>query len=453
MRIKNSGIHNNINTHLPIVKHSNDATEPCYLILARISKIDDILEKIDIGMIRGIISTAENLQQFHNKNIALIAHDNPGLLWSELCHQQFPLLSQNSIAVTGTSGKTSTTWFIYNMLLHMNKNAMLIGSIGIFQNGVRIADTINATPDSYILHKYTHDFLQQNGSDSFCIYETSSIALEQNRIANIAPKVGVWINLSHDHLDYHHTMEKYHECKLMLGNITEEFFVHKSIEQNKYQKYGEQLISAEQKDKLIIKAKFNQKIYEISADIFGLFQANNIISAIVALQKFFPVDEIIQHANKLTAPAGRMQKVGKFVIDHSHKPEALRSALLSIRECMKAEPLAGKVWIIAGCGGNRDATKRPIMGAIMEELSDIAIITNDNPRNEDPAEIAKQVSSGFVKKEPITILNREEAIEYAHKHMQPNDLCLIAGKGNETYQEFENGRKVYFSDLEVAERL
>lgn len=470
------------NITLPIIKHSAQAKEPCYIIIARLTRTEPIIAKTNEGIIKGIIGPAEVLEYFkknlanthiypfndtHSRvealetskqlkadtKIALIECDEPTLLWSYICYKRNPNLPANRICITGTNGKTSTSWFIYQLLCFMKRDAMLIGSIGIFENGKKISNVDNTTPDAEIIHEYANVFAQKfpNG---FLILETSSIALHQHRAAFIKPQVSIWTNFSHEHLDYHKTLDEYKKSKMQLGAMSQKFFIHNLVEQNEYEKYGTQLIKATQKENLEIELLIDATNIKVSCGIFGTFQAQNILSAIIALKEYVDLNEIIPNLDKLTAPAGRMQKIyhnnRTILIDNAHKQEALKHALDAINECKKPD---SKTLVVCGCGGDRDKQKRPVMGRIMQELANIAIITSDNPRSEDASTIAQEMLNGCVPTNlPQIIIDRKEAIKAAIEAMNEHDILLIAGKGEETEQVFAD-HAIEFNDYEVAQEL
>jgi len=468
------------NITLPIIKHSFQAKEACYIIIARLTRTEPIIAKINEGIIKGIIAPIDVIEYF-KKNLAntqiynlnnmpmetledskqlksdtktlLIECDEPTLLWSYICYKHNPNLPANRICITGTNGKTSTSWFIYQLLCFMNLDAMLIGSIGIFENGKKICDVDNTTPDAEIIHKHADAFTKKS-PNGFLILETSSIALHQHRAAFIKPQISIWTNFSHEHLDYHKTLDEYKKSKMELGKMSEKFFIHNSIEQNQYEKYGHQLINATQKENLEIELLIDGTNIKFSCDIFGIFQAQNILSAIIALKEYADLSQITANLHKLTAPAGRMQKFSHnnrtILIDNAHKQEALKHALEAINQCKKP---GAKTLVVCGCGGDRDKQKRPIMGRIMQELADIAIITSDNPRSENAATIAQEMLDGCLSKNlPQVIIDRKEAIETAIEAMSERDILLIAGKGEETQQVFAD-HTIEFNDFEIAKEL
>lgn len=451
-------------SQLPIVKHSDHANQPCLLIITNVKNLDAIIAKKNF--IKGIISHKENACYFDSYDFEFIECDDPANAWSFLCKQNFPLAPQFQIGITGTNGKTSTTYFTYQILYALSKkhglNVILINSLGVFANGSKIANTNNTTPDSYIIHKSIHEFCSQHGVENcFLVIEVSSIGIQQKRIEYLNLDVAIWTNFSQEHIDYHKTMENYFNEKKKLSKMAKEFWVHNSIEIDdaSCKKYGDELKNVLQKKQLHIEYQFdNTPAKTISLDIFGKFQAQNLLSSIVALRKFFNLDQIFEAIKQypLKAPAGRMEiaptKIGTVIIDNSHKPVALQSALESIRESVED---SSKIIVVCGCGGNRDQIKRPMIGKIMQEFSDLAIITNDNPRYENPIEIIQQIQSGtsMNAKTPVMIIpDRKTAIKTAMNMLGENDVCLIAGKGNETTIEI-NGEFFPFSDIEVVASL
>lgn len=444
-------------TSLPIIKHSKDAVEQSYLIVARLNDnlkfIENIKKTIQEGKIAGIIGTKEDIKNFQNDNIELIECSQPTLYWAFLCSKNYPASPEKKIAITGTSGKTSTTWFIYQILLALKQPVLLINSIGIFENENKLCDNLNSTPDSEIIHKACDSFVKKYGSNSFLICETTSIGIEQHRAAFLSFNIALFINFSHEHLDYHKTMDNYKTAKLKLGKIAQKFLVHNSIEQNQYNKYGHELLTSSNQHQIDI--EIDNKQYTIKNPLIGTLNHPNILNTMIALNEFFEIEEIIKHLNNITSPEGRGQIIKHqnktIVIDNAHKPDALETILKSLNTSIKNE---SKIIVVTGCGGNRDAEKRPIMGKIMQQYSNLAIITTDNPRNEDPLIIAQEMLAQIDhnQPEPKVILNRKEAIEYAIKQMQENDILLVAGKGNEEYQIIKD-EKIPFNDYKIVEEI
>lgn len=446
-----------------ITKHTKYIEHPCYVLISSLQNKEKLIQELfqKLELIKGIISTKEIIEELSNslKDLTIfIECENPTLAWAHLCKLNFPQTPEHIIGITGTSGKTSTTSFTHQLLRSMNQNVLLINTLGIFYNDEKIANTNNTTPDAFVLHKHLNEFTKQFGNNSFAILEISSIGVEQNRVKFIDFEVGLWNNFSPEHLDYHENMGNYFKAKNKFTTHCKNAFVHNSVIDpvtnfvHKNANYGSELINVTQNQTLEISLQMNvessiySKIFELSFEIFGIFQAENVLSAITSLKPFFSIEEIMSICKKiqLKTPVGRMEKVGNCIIDNSHKPEALKSALQSIA---KIKP--NRIIVVCGCGGNRDKIKRPIMGEIMQNFADIAIITSDNPRFENPIDIINDITSSMTNF--IIIENREDAIKYAISIMNDKDICLIAGKGSETSQEI-NGQSFPFSDKAIVQK-
>lgn len=410
---------------------------------------EKIKKSIETNHIIGIIGTKNEIKKYENYDIILLACDNPRKIWASLCKQKFPLEPAKKIAITGTNGKTSTTYFIHQILQNFGKNSILIGSNGIYENCKLIMKTPNTSPDPYIFNKALHSFTKKFGSNSYAVFEATSIALDQERLAFTAPDIGIWLNFSQDHLDYHKNMKKYWQTKANLGEICKKFLIHNSVpiigKINPYSTYGKELTKCLQKEKLKIEYDFGKK-YEVEVNMIGDFQAENLLAAILALKKLgFMEKEIMEKLTNLKSPEGRMEMVDNIAIDFAHTPDALEKSLKILR---KMKP--NRLFCLFGAGGNRDTKKRKIMGEIAQKYADKIIITSDNPRNEDPLKIINEIAQNCPK--AIKIKNRKNAIKYLIQIIEKNDLCLVAGRGNEEFQ-IQNDRKIKFKDREIIENF
>lgn len=459
-----------------IVPHTNylneiEGKELPYLLLMNSKGIEAAKEKIKEKKLKGIISKRNILNELIEQIeldaldlIELIECKDPRKAWAYLSKQKFPNMPKNRIAITGTNGKTSTTHFIAQILKKLNKPCLLIGTSGVYENLELIETIDNTTPDAYIIHKHCDTFTKKYGEDGFVVFEATSIALDQSRIAYTQPNIGLFINISQDHLDYHKTMKEYIKSKLKLEELSEEFKVNKDVEEvikaqgnetdknhpeKKYEIYGDELIKIVEGEKLKIELQIENKTYEVECGILGNFQGENILSSIVALKKFIPVEKIMEHINTLIAPPGRMEIVRKnIIVDFAHTPDALEKVLKILNKQKTGD---SKIICVFGAGGNRDRTKRPIIGEILRKHADKAIITNDNPRNEDEMQIAQDIAEKVPEAE--IILDRRIAIEKCLREKRENDICLIAGRGSEEFQIFKNNKKIKFKDVEVIEEI
>ena len=303
--------------------------------------------------------------------------------------------------------------------------------------------------------------------------EASSHGLKQNRLDGLLFDVGIFTNLSHDHLDYHKNMKDYLNSKLYLfdklikkkGTIISETNIKqidriKKISNKKNlnlnlifdKKKGIELISHEYlNEKQILKIRFNKKKYEITLDLIGKIQIKNILMTILAAHKSgIEFKNIINVLHKIKSVEGRLEKIGaiknnsKVILDYAHTPAALELALLNIKEQFPKK----KIGLVFGCGGERDFKKRFIMGNIADKYSDKIYLTDDNPRNETPSKIRKDIKKGIKKNKIKEIPNRKKAIHEAIMNLNTGELLLVAGKGHEKNQDYGK-RKLFFSDKEV----
>ncbi|MCF7791371.1 MAG: UDP-N-acetylmuramoyl-L-alanyl-D-glutamate--2,6-diaminopimelate ligase [Victivallales bacterium] len=382
------------------------------------------------------------------------------------------------IGVTGTNGKTSTCFYIAQILIEMGIKTAVIGTTGY---GIpnKLREIQNTTPGPVELQKIFYE-LKKSGI-KVAVMEVSSHALAQQRVSSIKIDAAVYTNLTQDHLDYHIDIDRYANAKKMLFDLPSVKFVSINIDdgfgrklfyQLKEKKQNFILYSAKNTNfqvtgnyitaeniKLIMEGltfktilNKNESAY-IKTVLLGHFNVSNILAAISVLSLLgYDFNKVTQACNKLKAVPGRMQVIradsGKFpvsVVDYAHTPDALENALLALKkQCRK------RLICVFGCGGNRDRTKRPMMARAAEKYSDIVVVTNDNPRYENPDTIIDDIKKGFLKKQNIVIKSdRKQAIQYALNEGNVEDIVLIAGKGHEDYQIID-GFKLHFSDAETV---
>ena len=363
--------------------------------------------------------------------------------------------------VTGTNGKTTCCYLLLQALTQMGMQAAMIGTIG---NGVLGAmdEASHTTPDPISLHKLLADF-QAQGVTQVCM-EVSSHALDQGRVNGVEFFCTLFTNLSHDHLDYHGSMEAYAASKKRL--FTE--FHSQLVISNADDEFGSTLLELANAEFVVgfgtagdVKAddiELHERgismfiegsgvEFSIKTPLVGKVNIPNItllVATLLALS--LPVEQIQNILAELQAAPGRMELYTaggqpKVVVDYAHTPDALEKALLSIKEHCH-----GELWCVFGCGGDRDQAKRPVMGSAAEQFADHVIVTNDNPRSEQPQTIANHVMSG-IDSEVNVILDRASAIRAAIKQAEQADWVLVAGKGHESTQE-TNGMVRPFSDRE-----
>ncbi|MDX1971400.1 MAG: UDP-N-acetylmuramoyl-L-alanyl-D-glutamate--2,6-diaminopimelate ligase [Candidatus Sumerlaeia bacterium] len=380
-------------------------------------------------------------------------------------------------AVTGTNGKTSTAWTLASIFRAAGLQAGLIGTLGAqLGHGDILRDTNNTTPDALALHRLLAE-MYQAGVRAVAM-EASSHGIDQERLAGIRIDCAALTNITQDHLDYHKTFENYKNAKkrlffdcLKLGSHPVAVFnVDDPSGAEFSQEYvGDQLrfscmdgTAAEVRCTNIrhqpAHTSFDLHIGAKSASVVlplvGEFTvANSAAAASMAHAIGVPLPYIVQGIQQVLPVPGRFESVDagqdfRVVVDYAHTPDALEKTLRTARRLC-----TGKVICVFGCGGDRDATKRPIMGRVVDHYADQMIITSDNPRNEDPQAIARDIRAGISRRSALEILDRALAIERAIFHAKPGDTVVICGKGHETTQELDNGIKIAFDDRAVARTI
>lgn len=365
------------------------------------------------------------------------------------------------IGVTGTNGKTTTCYLIYQLLKLLDVKVAYMGTIGFFFEEEK-KELPNTTPEILTIYKLFLDALEKGCTT--VVMEVSSHALALERIAGLEFQIGAFTNLTEDHLDYHKTMEEYLQAKLKILNYMAPnsiFIVNQDdIANKRFQEAfkNTKTIGMQASDYWIKEYTFNpvktnilleyhNQDYTIETNLTGKFNVYNYLTALAILHEYgFSIDEIILNTNKIYPPKGRCEtykvKDGYAVVDYAHTPDAVEKVIDAYKELAK-----GKIITLVGCGGDRDPLKRPIMGRIATEKSDWVIFTNDNPRTEDPEKIMKDIINGVEKTNYEVILDRHEAIKKALNKINKEDIVLILGKGHEDYQILGH-EKIHFDDSE-----
>lgn len=370
-------------------------------------------------------------------------------------YYQKPQKNMTMIGVTGTNGKTSTCQIIAKLLEANQQSCAVLGTLGAGKVN-DLTPIANTTPGATQLHQYLSEF-KENGIVNVAM-EVSSHALSQRRITNNIIDIAVFTNLSRDHLDYHQTMSAYSDAKkeLFSENLNQIAVLNGDDQQaqqwlvnwNKQQTcivYGK-TIKANQYKNFVIAKNISHTRYGVSFDLMthlgeqkikspllGDFNIDNLLAAIaVLIAKKLPLNTITQAISQITPVLGRMEffsapQQAMAVVDYAHTPDALKNALIACRmHCQ------GDLWVVFGCGGDRDQGKRALMGEIAEKLADHITVTNDNPRNEAPELIATDIIAGCVHSEKITVmLDRKQAVLSTLAKAKPEDVVLLAGKGHE----------------------
>lgn len=361
-------------------------------------------------------------------------------------------LPDNILAVTGTNGKTSVAYFIQQLLEILGKKSAAIGTTGIKVSDQNLQKSLTefslTTPDLVSLYKNLA-ILKQSGINDIAI-EASSIGLEQKRMAGIRIKLGAFTNFTQDHLDYHGSMEKYFEGKMLLfkdvlqandiavlnADIPEFEKIKKVCLENNLRVFPYSAKTQIHQNKV----RILDGEYEFKINLAGDFQKANLLCALLSVISCYDLNDqeikkLIQNIDKIKAAEGRMQLAAtlqngaKIFIDYAHTPDALENVLKTAKNISH-----NKLHVLFGCGGNRDKSKRPQMGKIASDLADFVIVTDDNPRLENPAQIRKEIIEACDLSKTIEMDDRKKAIEFSVSRLQANDILIIAGKGHEKYQ-------------------
>lgn len=373
------------------------------------------------------------------------------------------------IGVTGTNGKTSCSHWLAQCLTRLDRKSAVVGTLGNGFPGA-LSEAINTTPDPIVLQSQLADYSEQ-GATAVAM-EVSSHGLAQGRVNGIKFDVAVLTNLSRDHLDYHGSMENYAaaksqlfdwpELKCSVLNVDYAFGVQLAADQvakNRriltYGLNGGDVTSSELslgEDGIAMQVATPWGEVELTVPVLGRFNASNVLAVLSALLvSDVPLQQASEALSRIEPVPGRMQQLGGgelplVVVDYAHTPDALEKVLTSLREQCK-----GKLVCVFGCGGNRDKGKRPLMGMAVSRLVDLAVVTSDNPRHENPRIIIDEVVAGMSGNYRVEE-DRAAAVDDAIRNAGAGDIVVLAGKGHEPYQLIGD-RKLPFSDLEVARRV
>lgn len=372
------------------------------------------------------------------------------------------------IGVTGTNGKTTTTYLISSILMNVGIKCGLIGTLGIFYGGKFIEADLT-TPDPILLHKTFYDMVKEGVE--VVVMEVSAHAIFLKKLYGIDFEIGVFTNCTQDHLDFFENMEKYSNTKKKF--FTDNNFKH--VVTNIDDTVGLEILNKTQlgtsygvknpSDVFAIDVKNDKKglkfimnlfddVYDVKTNLMGEYNVYNCLaSAIVAYYLNVKGKNIVKGIEQLKGVSGRLEKVYdkelSVYVDYAHTPDGLKKTLKSLKSICK-----GKLICVFGCGGNRDKGKRAVMGEISGEIADFTVITSDNPRFEEPMEIIWEIEKGVLKNSEnyVVVEDRKEAVRYALNYAKDGDVVLIAGKGSEKYQEVF-GIKRFYNDKDTVEEI
>lgn len=374
------------------------------------------------------------------------------------------------VGITGTNGKTTVASLLYQLFKKAGYKVGLLSTVKIMVDDIEYKAT-HTTPDSITINHYLNEM--NDAGVEYCFMEVSSHGIHQKRTEALHFAGGIFTNLSHDHLDYHPTFAEYRDVKKsFFDNLPKTAFALSNLDDKNgkvmlqntaakkctyalksYADYKAQILE-NQLSGLLLKINGN----DVWVKLIGTFNAYNLLAIYgTAVQLGMESLDVLRLLSNLESVSGRFQFIVSktnitAIVDYAHTPDALENVLKTINDIRsKNEQLI----TIVGCGGNRDKTKRPIMAGIATELSDKAILTSDNPRNENPETIINEMEQGVAAqnyKKSLSITDRKQAIKAACQLAQPNDIILIAGKGHETYQEIQ-GVRHDFDDMKIVKEL
>ena len=379
------------------------------------------------------------------------------------------------VAITGTNGKTSTAWWLAQALGRLERPCGLVGTLGIGTPGAMVS-TGMTTPDPVLLQQQLRLFAEKGFSA--CVLEASSIGIEERRLDGTKIQLAVFTNFTQDHLDYHASMDAYWASKKALFNWPGLRAAVINIDDHKGLELADLLASTpldcwtvscvgparleaqairQGAQGLSFDVVEGTGRHTLSTTMVGLYNVSNLLGVIASLRAMaVPLADAVTACKDLLPVPGRTETLSMtgmplVVIDYAHTSDALGKVLLALRPV--AQGRGGRLWCVFGCGGDRDASKRPLMAAAAEKMADHLVLTSDNPRSENPLHIIEQMQLGLdqpqiAHEEP----DRHAAIAHALERAQAKDVVLLAGKGHENYQEIK-GVKMAFSDRDQAQTV
>jgi UDP-N-acetylmuramoyl-L-alanyl-D-glutamate--2,6-diaminopimelate ligase len=381
-----------------------------------------------------------------------------------------PSAALDVVATTGTNGKTSTAWWTAQALTLLGRRCGVIGTLGVGEPD-RLQFTGLTTPDPVRLHAALRRFVDEDFKA--CAIEASSIGIVEHRLAGLRVAVALFTNFTRDHLDYHGTMEAYWHAKQALFGWPglRAAVVNLDDEKGAALAAGWQgnpldlwTYAVERPARLTARAvsytdggltfdvaEQGGNTQRVQSRLIGDYNVSNLLAVVGGLRALgIPLADAARIVPQLTPVPGRLQRVGggapEVVVDYAHTPDALEKVLAALRPLAAAR--GGALWCVFGCGGDRDASKRPLMGGIAQRGADRVIVTSDNPRSEAPMAILKQIAAGM--QGATLVEDRSAAIAQAVRDADASDVILVAGKGHEDYQEVA-GVKHLYSDVEQAQ--
>jgi len=463
----------NLNIEINKIEYDSNKIEPGDVFVAIKGFNEDGHKYISSAIENGAIAVVAQKDEIDviqvPENITLVITENTRKTLAEISAKYYgnPASKLRIIGITGTKGKTTTAYMIRDIMLASGKKIGMIGTIYNTYLDKQI-EAYRTSPESLDLHKLLKDMVD-NGIE-YVVMEVSSHALELYRVHGIKFEIGVFTNLGREHLDFHKDMDSYLAAKAKLfdqsvfGVINaDDIYTPKLLKKVKckYAKYGldnEANVSATDirinNNYVDFKMYINKQLQTITVPIPGKYTVYNAIAAVAVTSMLgAQMEDVLKGLAEVKVP-GRSEivEIGKsfaVLIDYAHNPSSLEAILINTKKYIK-----GRAILVFGCGGNRDTEKRASMGEIAGKYADFTIITTDNPRDEKPANIAKDIEEGMKRTKGLykVIENRKEAIEFAMRIAWKNDTVILAGKGHETYQELAKGKKIHFDEREIVKK-
>ncbi len=426
-----------------------------------------IQSAIDKGAVAIVLEDVEALPE--NAGIAWVQVEDAGWALGHIANIFFgePSKKLKLVGITGTNGKTSTVTMLHRLFMEVGA---VVGMISTIENKIEetVLPTKFTTPDAVALNQLLKQMLEADCE--FVFMEVSSHALVQGRVAGLHFTGGIFSNITHDHLDYHGTFKEYIRAKkLLFDHLPKTAFALVNKDDKRAAVMLQNCKAKTQRSyALHAIADFQGKVLgntfeglqlEVDGEeawfrLVGEFNASNLMAvyASACLLGESP-QKVLRHLSKLGAARGRFEQIRlkgevRAVVDYAHTPDALKNVLETLKQIRET---GERIITVIGCGGNRDKSKRPIMAATAAQLSEVVVLTSDNPRFEEPMDILKDMQAGLSIEERArtkTVVNRKDGIEKAVSLANPGDIILVAGKGHEAYQEVKGVRQ-HFDDLEI----
>jgi len=410
---------------------------------------------------------------FHDEKVAVFAGLKAAAGPIAAAYFDAPSQHLQLVAVTGTNGKTSTAWWLAQALGRLGRKCAVVGTLGVGEPGAMVSTGLT-TPDPVLLQQQLRRFVDQGFVA--CALEASSIGLVERRLDATLIQVAIFTNFTQDHLDYHLSMQAYWEAKEMLfgwpglkaavinvddpkGLELAASLASKGLDVWTFSCAGPARLQARDIDHGAHSLSFDviegAERHRISTQLVGQYNVSNLLGAMAALRAMkLPLAGAVEVCSDLLPVPGRMEPLAMeglplVVIDYAHTADALEKVLAALKPVAMSR--GGQLWCVFGCGGDRDATKRPLMAAVAEKNADQIVVTSDNPRSENPLAIIGQILLGLSHRDAVHVqADRAVAIAHALSLAQPQDVVLLAGKGHESFQE-AGGVKRPFSDRAHAQ--